>query len=456
MREIKREASGYLSSGKIHFEVEVESGCLSSKNNQDKVTWQCQVCEDINEADVNSQLPYKCTICGSSQKGDLKIVSIDDKSEIAAPWKCEVCDEVNDGMKIKCPACGFGKPIIEKDNKEEDELQKWTCHTCTFVNTFPKSTRLEKCQICEAETQEISSSKFKVSKPKYKLSFKSGGSTLFYDKLKESIKIQRERESNAKDDLDFFVDTIGISGLLRRQEEANLQTKASLSTAFSDLDTLMRSASEMVSLASRISEKLKNDNLSEPERYAFANLIESLGIQQQQQNEEQEQEDDFGFFDYSDNEEFYKSIAFKLSKLVEAMIKKTGTRVYSLADIFCIYNRTRQTSGNLIAPADLLKAARQLSKLALPIRLHKFTLNGMLCLIPSQDLNPTNLYALLSETIQKKNFVTAIDLAEKMNISILLAGQQLEMAEAAGKIVKDSKRKDITAYYPNLFLSQGL
>ena len=60
------------------------------------------------------------------------------------------------------------------------------------------------------------------------------------------------------------------------------------------------------------------------------------------------------------------------------MIAKTGTRVYSLADIYCIYNRTR-TTGSLIAPADLLKAARLMSRLGLPVRLHKFTAKGMLC-----------------------------------------------------------------------------
>ena len=77
----------------------------------------------------------------------------------------------------------------------------------------------------------------------------------------------------------------------------------------------------------------------------------------------------------------------------------------------------------------------------------------MLCLVPSQDIDPLQLFALIREMLQeKKTFVTAVDLAEKSRISLFLAGQQLEMAERSGKIVRDGKRKDLAAFYLNIFL----
>lgn len=424
MRELKKEASGVLSSGKIHFEVVAGSSTAGTKIT-DKVTWECQVCEEINETAVTVS-NAKCTLCGSLQRGELSVVRFDVKPEPASPWKCEVCDEQNDGSSTKCPSCGFSK----SQSSQVDTLSSWTCPACTFVNTFSKSTTLEACQVCDTPTVD-DTSRFRVAPPRYKVSFRSGGSTIFYNKLVVAWQESRDTPAPAS--------VVGISGLLRRQEEKNLQTEASLSSAFSDLDALMRSAGEMVQLAGRISDKLQNDTLSAPERTAFANLIDSLGIQHEGVN------DDSG-------NEFYRSIAVNVSGLVQAMIDKTGTRVFSLADIYCIYNRTRIT-GSLIAPADLLKAARQLHSLSLPIRLHKFTQNGLLCLIPAQDVNPAHLLCLLSELVQWKGFVTAVDLAEKMKVSVLLAGQQLAMAEAAGNIIRDAKRKDLPAFYPNLILS---
>ena len=435
--ELSKVPSGYLSSGKIDFQVDPKDIARSSETTKLSV-WQCQVCEEVNETSGT-----KCQICGSIQKGDLLEIKLDKVEETpkSVPWKCEVCEEKNEGTRSHCSSCGFGRPKqLEKADNGSIMNEKWTCSTCTFINTA--TTDGASCQVCEAPrvSQQIS-----IAKPRYRLSFKSGGSTVFFSKLKAAWQVEAAKPNATAATPEDSV-TIGISGLLRRQEERNLAAEASLSSAFSDLDALMRSAGEMVQLASKISEKLActSGDLSSKERNTFNDLVESLGMEIHEAAAESQSQ-----------AAFYDSIAKNVSTLVQTMIAKTGTRVYSLADIYCIYNRTR-TTGSLIAPADLLKAARLMSRLGLPVRLHKFTAKGMLCLVPAQDIDPLQLFTLIQHILQDKDtqinaYVTAVDLAEKSRISLFLAGQQLEMAERAGKIVRDGKRKDLPAFYLNIF-----
>lgn len=433
IQEIKREPSGYLSSGKIFISIDV----IRNKTQGNLKIWTCQVCEEINESE--NETSAKCKICGSIQKGKLLEVKIDEPEtkNDEFPWRCEVCEETNAGNFKNCPSCGFSRP----KPKTVENLEKWPCPSCTYVNLFPKgSSQLESCQVCGFNDEETRTRPDKV--PKYKFSFRSGGSSIFHGKLLQTwreVQNKSTRQQEAEEAL-----TVGISGLLKRQEERNLAAEASLSTAFLDLDALMRSAGEMVQLAAKISEKISktNNDLTVGQRNTFNNLIESLGIETSTNDES------IGTL------EFYHSIARGVSGLVQALINKTGTRVYSLADVYCLYNRTR-TTGSLIAPADLLKAAKQMSRLALPIRLHKFTEKGMLCLVPEQDVDPHHLYILIKQILKEKGtFLTAVDLAEKLKISLFLAGQQLAMAEAAGKIVRDAKRKDLPAFYPNIFINK--
>ena len=449
IEEIKREPSGYLSCGKIHLQIHTETKTSKCSNGQ---IWQCQVCEEINETtfEMVGSSKFKCKICGLIQKGELSEIKIDESptkpnpnlnpesKPVSLPWKCDVCEEINEAQRMKCFSCGFGRAKIEEiDISTEGQ---WKCPTCTCINT--KQDQI--CAICDsaAPPSNVFGAQI-ISKARYKFSFKSGGSTTFHSKLQKTWTEALQRNKTAESAETIL--TIGISGLLRRQEDLNSAAEASLCTAFSDLDALMRSAGEMVHLAAKISEKMKmtsTSDLSCRERNTFSDLVESLGISREDEHLEIEAD--------SNSFAFYDTIARSVSGLVQTMISKTGTRVYSLADVYCIYNRTR-TTGSLIAPADLLKAARQLSKLALPVRLHKFTQKGMLCLVPAQDVDPHHLYTLIQQILAEKGtFLTAIDLADKLNISLFLAGQQLQMAEASGKIVRDAKRKDLPAFYPNL------
>lgn len=452
---LKREASGYLSSGKIYFQACVDSAdsAFASINAETIVTWQCQVCDEINESSRKDSQRACCKVCGSVQKGKLLEIEIDLDSRIlkaeddpvSSPWTCQVCEDVNEGGNVNCSSCGF------KRAEEAKEESSWTCPSCTFKNSCNGAGSV--CQVCE--TPKVQGAVVSPSVPKswYKLSFRSGGSTQFFAKLSafRADAIKASQASSAE----VVSLGVGVSGLFKRHEEKSQAAEASLSTAFSDLDALMRSAGDMVVLASKISDKLAQtrgkssvaDELSSGDRSAFVSLVESLGIEAI--------DDGCLGSEKADGVEFYDSIARSVSGLVQSlMVKSGGVRVFSLADIYCIYNRTR-TTGSLIAPADLLKGARRMAVLNLPVRLHKFTGKGMLCLVPAQDVDPHHLYDLISQIIAERgDFLTAVDLAEKLKISLMLAGQQLAMAESAGKLVRDGQRKEhhLPAFYPNKIL----
>lgn len=499
IKDLKREPSGYLSSGKIQFRVDVDGDGNfddggSERDSGGSLIWQCQVCEEINESNndtflkvsssssSSSRSSYTCKICGSVQKGSLLKVKIDENNgqnkPISIPWACEVCEDLNEAQSNSCTSCGFGRPKLKVTLNGEVEKFKgdWVCTNCTFINTHTKEQEQEEnslesmiCQVCEAPKLKNNSNEIKSSSSSsnfYKLSFRSGGSTPFFDKLFKLLSVKTEKESllNSESNSNTNSLTIGISGLLKRQEERNLATEASLSSAFSDLDGLMRTAEEMVQLATKLSDKLRSncqlktgDDLSIGERNTLKDLVESLGIESMTETSHE--------FNENGSSEFYISIAHGVSKLVQAMINKTGSRIYSLADIYCIYNRTR-TTGSLIAPGDLVRAAKLMSKMNLPIRLHQFSPKGILCLVPVQDVDPLHLYTLIKQILHEKEtenlkinnennenyYLTAVDLAEKLKISLFLAGQQLKMAESAGKIVRDSKRKDLPSFFRNKFL----
>ena len=123
--------------------------------------------------------------------------------------------------------------------------------------------------------RHLVSQQISIAKPRYRLSFKSGGSTVFSVNSRQPGKSEAAKPNATAATPEDSV-TIGISGLLSTgRTEFGCGSVAF--SAFSDLDALMRSAWEMVQLASKISEKLActSGDLSSKERNTFNDLVES-------------------------------------------------------------------------------------------------------------------------------------------------------------------------------------
>lgn len=109
-----------------------------------------------------------------------------------------------------------------------------------------------------------------------KIAFKGSGFAQFKATLSQALQSQAWE---AKSPLESEK-AVGISGLMRRAENMQLKTEASLSDAFQDIDSLMSKAGEMVKLSEVISGKLKaREQVTQEQDDAFKSVIASLGVQ---------------------------------------------------------------------------------------------------------------------------------------------------------------------------------
>lgn len=93
----------------------------------------------------------------------------------------------------------------------------------------------------------------------------------------------------------------------------------------------------------------------------------------------------------------------------------------SLADVYCIYNRTRGT--NLVSPDDLLKSCSLFTHLGLPCQLVTFE-SG----VRAVQLNSHSREAVwqrLSRLLREVPFMTAYNLANELQIPLAIAEQHL-------------------------------
>ena len=70
IKDLKREPSGYLSSGKIQFRVDVDGNFDdwdSERDSRGSLIWQCQVCEEINESNNDTFLKLPSSSSSPSQ-----------------------------------------------------------------------------------------------------------------------------------------------------------------------------------------------------------------------------------------------------------------------------------------------------------------------------------------------------------------------------------------------------
>jgi len=446
IRHTNRVPSGYLTSGKIVLALDEIS---DTKNKNCADAWICQVCEEI--CANSSMKPLKCNVCGSLQKGDVRLVSelfvLEDEaksmSSIILPWTCEICELTNEG-RLNCENCGFARAQEESGNSPDDFV-RWSCPRCTFSNIEV----LNVCEMCAFDRRFDSGISEGIAAAEYFLVFKSGGSTTFYEKFQRAMREHTLTPSTSDPSLDYAC--VGLSAVIKRSEETSKATDSALSSAFSDLDALLKSAGEMVKLASNISRKLSGTNHANNNNVSkFRELIESLGINSD--------------LDVLDSPPERKNHQVELSKSVCRLLTSLSAssldrnrRLFPLADIYCLFNRSAlNLHVKLISPHDLLQAASLFPRLNLPWRLHRFHAHGLLFIAAIEETEPAAVFAKIQAMLGDENhaeaapFITAVELADRYNLSIFIALEQLKMAEEAGFVVRDAQRKDTPAFYANL------
>lgn len=295
-----------------------------------------------------------------------------------------------------------------------------------------------------------------------KISFRGGGDKILYERLKGAITQrkwllqgappvpnQNPLAANSKDGTvtreDARKKTVGIAGLEQRGLEARKNNELVIGTAFEDLEALMASAREIVSLAESFSRQTNGGTGSSEANALLAESASQLGLVTTK--------DIVG--GGSSNESLYlselaRNLAEFLTDDARGVLRKAGG-VISLVDLWAMFNRARG-GVELVSPMDFEKAAQLWGKLKLPVRLRTFKSGVMV--VQSQDRTDEatvktilawmrDLHDIPPEKEVAWDWqefgrgVTAREAAERFGWSIGVAEEELEMAEERGVLCRE-------------------
>jgi len=233
-----------------------------------------------------------------------------------------------------------------------------------------------------------------------------------------------------------------VGGVLRRQEQEKSQTEKLASDAFSDLSSLLDAAAEVVKLADRYSQSMKQRQVSKVDDPEFYDLLSDMGIANPATKR-------------ACGSRYHETLARELSDFLEEHLKRhSKTSVIALTDLYCLINRARGTE--LISPNDLYQACTMMKTLGLAFNLHEFR-SGVVVLQPANQTDEfvaSTLESLLNarNTEECKDYITTVWVAQKLSISLALANEQLHSAENLTRFCRDETAHGIY-FYKNLFLN---
>lgn len=317
-----------------------------------------------------------------------------------------------------------------------------------------------------------------------KLSFRGGGEKIFYERLKGCL-VQRKwllqnappipqlSNSPLRDATSSPIpgrsnnstpkpSAVGIAGLEMRGLEARKNNEMVIGNAFEDLEALMASAKQIVSLAETLASEsgiVANGGSAEASN-VLSQSATALGMVTTK--------DMLG----SGAENLYlselaRNLAEYLTDDRKGILRKEGG-IISLVDLWSLFNRTRN-GVELVSPSDFEQAARLWEKLKLPVRLRRFK-SGLL-VVQSNDWSDEKVIQQLDKWLQVLRdevpsedllwnwhkygrAITAQETAHHFGWSVGVAAEELEMAEDKGALCREEGIEGVR-FWRNMFLSEG-
>ncbi|KAM5551144.1 hypothetical protein ABKV19_026128 [Rosa sericea] len=238
---------------------------------------------------------------------------------------------------------------------------------------------------------------------------------------------------------------VGVSGILRKEQEMWETTDKSLQDAFQDLNALMSKAKEMVMLAEKMRQKLLSGSTSQP----GAAEDEELGSKQDMQDWLLS----VGIISPVTKESagalYHQQLSRQLADFVRLPLERAGGMM-NLIDIYCLFNRARGTE--LISPEDLLQACFLWEKFDVPVMLRKFDSGVMV--IQNKSHSDEEIFARIKTIATKpdalRTGISASDAAITLGIAPGMAKEHLLTAESKGFLCRDIS-PDGFRFYINLF-----
>ncbi|XP_062091632.1 vacuolar protein sorting-associated protein 36 [Humulus lupulus] len=238
---------------------------------------------------------------------------------------------------------------------------------------------------------------------------------------------------------------VGVSGILRKEQEMWESTDKSLQDAFQDLNALMSKAKEMVMLAEKMRQKLLSGSNSQ----TGSSNDEEMGSKQEMQDWMLS----IGIISPVTKESagalYHQQLARQLADFVKIPLEKSGGMI-NLIDIYCVFNRARGTE--LISPEDLLQACSLWEKFDVPVMLRKF--DSGVRVIQNKSHSDEEVFARIKTLVTKpdalRTGISASDAAMTLGIAPAMAKEHLLSAESRGILCRDVSPEGFR-FYVNLF-----
>lgn len=373
-----------------------------------------------------------------------------DTADPGASFQCPRCTFLNHPSLMVCEICGA--PLISQNVPVElRQPQERTDSPGPFLGGGVSGPGLT------SDTPES-----------VKISFRSGGAQIFYERLKGAMtqrkwllqgappipKTLRAGDTGSASaswngagggsasPVDR-VKTAGIAGLEQRGLDRRKNNEIVIGTAFEDLEALMASAKEIVALAESFAKRTNGGKNNARDNALLAESAAELGLITTK--------DIVGGADESLYlSELARNLAEFLTDDSRGVLRKAGG-IISLVDLWAMFNRVRG-GVELVSPHDFEKAVRLWEKLKLPIRLRTFR-SGVLVVQSRDRTDETTIKSILAWMRDLHEFppdhevpwdwrefgrgVTAQDAAERFGWSIGVAEEELEMAEERGRLCRE-------------------
>ncbi|XP_042515959.1 vacuolar protein sorting-associated protein 36 [Macadamia integrifolia] len=225
---------------------------------------------------------------------------------------------------------------------------------------------------------------------------------------------------------------VGISGILRKEQEMWESTDKSLQDAFQDLNALMSKAKEMVMLAEKMRLKLLSGSTSQ----ANASNDEETGSKQEMQDWLLSVGIVSPVTKESAGALYHQQLSRQLADFVKLPLERAGGMI-ALIDVYCLFNRARGTE--LISPEDLLQACALWEKFDVSVILRKFESGVMV--IQNKSHSDEEVFARIKSLVLRPNAlwtgISPSDAAITLGIAPALAKEHLLTAETQGLLCRD-------------------
>jgi ESCRT-II complex subunit VPS36 len=217
--------------------------------------------------------------------------------------------------------------------------------------------------------------------------------------------------------------------------------------ALSDLDSLMKSAREVVSMVQKYAvmvqethgDEIVSETTSEAgERSEMEAILLGIGIVSPVTK-------------FSAGRLYHKELSRQLADvlLTSGALRRMGGTA-SLTDLYCLFNRARGTE--LVSPDDFVRAAELLDTLNVGLRFRRFP-SGVLavCLNEVTDGSVMRLFeTLLQDPLIAPRGLSATLVSQRLGVSVALAKEQLLACESARLLCRDETIEGIF-FFANLF-----